>query len=614
MDRPLMRRSGPGPTTWLVVAALVVGAAVLLAMAAGGDGRVGPLDGGPPEVATTDGADGGPAATEAVTEPTASGWAPPTLAAPADGVIDVDATAAELPRAVAALLVERAPVVVTAPAGTGPELAAARELATGLHAPLVLTGGDGDGAASASPSAESSPATSETSTESTPSAAPTDPPAGAPSVADLLGSWATDQVVAVGTPPPADAAPGATVHQVTVDVTPGAPSETATSASDEPSPDEVTVTRPEEVDAMLADAAAAAAPEAMSGVAAVVRPGEDAQGLPGDLATTLALAGVDTIPFTGNDPRASDQLRTALAEPSTLLLAVGDDTWPTPARSTVDPDWTSLFTIAATGPELAGGGQLLFPRRALIASYGNPNGAALGVLGERDVEGSIAYTEDLAADYEGLFGDTQAQPAFEIIATVASGEAGSDGDYSREEDIDLLTEWVDAADEAGVYVLLDLQSGRADFLSQAKTLEDLLRRPNVGLALDPEWRLADDEVHLDQIGTVTTAEVNEVSAWLAEIVRDEVLPEKLFLIHGFRLSMLTDRQDLDFHPELATMLQMDGQGAQTVKDDTWEVLTTEGPDQLWWGWKNFFDEDSPETRTPEDTAALEPTPYFISYQ
>ena len=87
-------------------------------------------------------------------------------------------------------------------------------------------------------------------------------------------------------------------------------------------------------------------------------------------------------------------------------------------------------------------------------------------------------------------------PAFEIITTVASSEAGADGDYSFESSLDHMRPWVDAAAAAGHYVILDLQPGYTDFLTQAKRYEELLAQPHVGLALDPEWRLAPGEQHL----------------------------------------------------------------------------------------------------------------------
>ena len=76
-------------------------------------------------------------------------------------------------------------------------------------------------------------------------------------------------------------------------------------------------------------------------------------------------------------------------------------------------------------------------------------------------------------------------PAFEIIATVASSEPGEDGNYSAEADVEQSRPWVEAAGEAGLYVLLDLQPGRTDFLTQGERYRPLLELPNVGLALDP---------------------------------------------------------------------------------------------------------------------------------
>src|SRR5699024_7172766 len=92
-------------------------------------------------------------------------------------------------------------------------------------------------------------------------------------------------------------------------------------------------------------------------------------------------------------------------------------------------------------------------------------------------------------------------PAFEIIATVASDSPGDDGDYSNESQPDELRPYVDAITEAGGYAFLDLQPGRARLIDQAKMYEDLLKQPNVGLALDPEWKIGPDEVPMTNVAT-----------------------------------------------------------------------------------------------------------------
>ncbi|WP_104191812.1 hypothetical protein [Cryobacterium sp. Y82] len=69
-----------------------------------------------------------------------------------------------------------------------------------------------------------------------------------------------------------------------------------------------------------------------------------------------------------------------------------------------------------------------------------------------------------------------------------------------------------AAGSANQYVLLDLQPGRSDFLSQVVLTQSLLDLSYVGLALDPEWRLDPNQRYLVQIGFVGVTEINAASA------------------------------------------------------------------------------------------------------
>ncbi|MDN5747354.1 MAG: hypothetical protein L0H64_02315 [Pseudonocardia sp.] len=270
--------------------------------------------------------------------------------------------------------------------------------------------------------------------------------------------------------------------------------------------------------------------------------------------------------------------------------------------------------VAARGATLPGGGQVLFPGRRMVALYGHPGVPALGVLGEQDVAASVARAKALAAEYDAV-SDVPVVPAFELIATIADSGPGPDGDYSSEATVEFLRPWVDAAREAGVYVLLDLQPGRTDFLTQAQRYTELLAQPHVGLALDPEWRLGPDQRPLQQIGSVDVDEVNAVITWLADLTRENALPQKLLMIHQFRLSMIAGRERLDTsRDELAVLLHADGFGTPDLKFATWAALHEGAPAGVAWGWKNFYDEDTP-TFTPAQTMAIEPEPpVFVSYQ
>jgi hypothetical protein len=300
------------------------------------------------------------------------------------------------------------------------------------------------------------------------------------------------------------------------------------------------------------------------------------------------------------------------AEPSTAVAPPGGGPVPVGAPAPPVPD-TTVPPADEPPVELPGGGRVLFPGRRLVALYGHPGAPSLGVLGEQGVTAAVERARRLARPYRSL-STVPVVPSFEIIATVAQRSPGRDGDYSGESSVRILRPWVVAAGRNGMFVLLDLQPGRADLLEQARRYEPLLRLPHVGLAVDPEWKLGRRQKPLGQIGSIDATEINRTSAWLAQLVRDEDLPQKLFVVHQFRLSMIgrehllrTDR------PELAVLVHMDGQGGAAQKLATWRSVKAARPEGTPLGWKNFFDEDHPMF-SPEQTMARRPRPVMISYQ
>jgi hypothetical protein len=324
------------------------------------------------------------------------------------------------------------------------------------------------------------------------------------------------------------------------------------------------------------------------------------------LATARA-AGARILLTSRPDPRADDKVIKALAaQPAEHVVALGS------AFGPVDR-FRQRIDTAATGVTLPGGGQIVFPGRRMIALYGHPGDPRLGVLGEQGVDGAIARARRLAAGYEGLTKE-KVVPAFEIITTVASSSAGPDGDYSAESPIGHVRPWVEAARKAGVYVMLDLQPGHTDFLTQAKRYSELLKEPHVGLALDPEWRLKPGQRHMVNIGSVSAVEINKTADWLAELTRKNRLPQKVLMLHQFRLDMISNRSAVrTSYDELRVVIHADGFGTAGQKFDTWNAMHVNPPRNVWWGWKNFYDEDLP-TFTPQRTMAVEPTPVFVSYQ
>ncbi|HUQ56251.1 hypothetical protein [Lentzea sp.] len=321
---------------------------------------------------------------------------------------------------------------------------------------------------------------------------------------------------------------------------------------------------------------------------------------------TARAAGARVVTVGGTDPRSDKSAIDALrAEPSAALLALGKDFGP--------PDRLRRRIDTAPRGELPGGGQVLFPGRLLVCLYGHPDGPALGALGEQDLEGTVARAKKLAADYEPL-SDVPVVPSLEIIVTVAQGSPGPDGDYSAESEVESVRPWAERAGKEGFYVILDLQPGRARLVDQAKRYAPLLEMPHVGLAVDPEWKLGPDQVPLQQIGGADASEINEVSAWLADLTAAKSLPQKLLVVHQFQLTMIRNEQALDTtRDEVQLLIHMDGQGTTGQKVSTWDSVVGARPSDLPMGWKNFYDEDKPML-TPEQTMTYRPKPSMVSYQ
>lgn len=323
---------------------------------------------------------------------------------------------------------------------------------------------------------------------------------------------------------------------------------------------------------------------------------------PATLATVRAAGGavVESHP----DPRASSATIQALAGSAAAVASFGVDL----------PNLSWQLAAARTGTELPGGGQLVLEGKRYVALYGSPVTAALGVLGEQGVEETAARAAEHAQPYRALTEDTVI-PAMELIVTVAAGQPGDDGNYSHEWDPDIFVPYIEAAARHGQYVVLDFQPGRSSFPEQVKRYEKLLRYPNVGIALDPEWRLGPEDFPLERIGHVEIAEVNETVRWLADFVRAHQLPQKVVILHQFQVQMLRDVDQLDqSRAEVALVIHADGQGSQAAKQDTWRTLHSYALAGVAWGWKNFYDEDKPML-TPEETyTQVEPTPAFVSYQ
>lgn len=253
-------------------------------------------------------------------------------------------------------------------------------------------------------------------------------------------------------------------------------------------------------------------------------------------------------------------------------------------------------------------GQLL-PGHRIVAHYGTGVTAGLGVLGEGSPDAALERVVDAAGGYDSF--DLPVIPAFEFIVTVATADPGDDDSHSLQRSPDEVLPYLERIRSVGGVLVLDLQPGRIPFIDQVRAYEDLLREPDVHLALDPEWSMPGDQVPGEVIGSTDAEAVNEVLDHVDALVRRHGLPQKLVIVHQFLSGMVTARADIVDPETVAVMFHIDGQGPVAAKLGTYRELAVEPP--YFNGFKVFFDEDT-RVMTPAEVMAIEPRPVYVSYQ
>jgi len=265
----------------------------------------------------------------------------------------------------------------------------------------------------------------------------------------------------------------------------------------------------------------------------------------------------------------------------------------------------------AKPPELPRGGRELLPDFRIVAYYGAPQDAQLGALGIGTPAHAVARLDRQAKPYARK--TRPVLPALELIAVIAHGEAGPQGRYSLRQRDAVIRRYLKAARKAKALLVLDIQPGRSDFFTETRRLRKWLREPDVGLALDPEWRVKPGQIPGQVIGSVSAREVNATSAWVAQLVAKYQLPQKLFLVHQFTPGMVPVRS-LKKRDGLAMTINVDGFGGQEIKIAKYrEFVRTAKAAGLYRGFKLFYQEDTGLMK-PRQVLRMSPPPDVVVYE
>ncbi|MBA3449843.1 MAG: hypothetical protein H0T18_01375 [Chloroflexia bacterium] len=294
----------------------------------------------------------------------------------------------------------------------------------------------------------------------------------------------------------------------------------------------------------------------------------------------------------------------------------------------ITPEVVSVELAAATAPEFAqtaeeGAGAAaqvatapadgpLLPEYRIVAYYGHPHESAMGIVGEFGMEELAAKLRTEAENYAAADPSRPVIPAFEIIATVAQRVPGSDGTYILDTDHETLTTYIDYAETQGMLVILDVQIGRGTIANEIEKVRDLLARPNVHLAIDPEFAVAEGQIPGEYIGSVAAESITYAQQVLAEIAATNGVPPKMLIVHQFREDMIQNKEQLAPYPGVQLVIDADGYGAPELKTAVFNFLVRDEPIEFG-GVKLFYRQDVP-MMSPQDILALVPAPDVIIYQ
>ena len=309
----------------------------------------------------------------------------------------------------------------------------------------------------------------------------------------------------------------------------------------------------------------------------------------------------------GEDPLAGSSVGSASSPP-----AASNPPNSAPKRM---PAPSSMPSTAKPAPAtLPRGGRDVFPRYRLVGYAGVTGASTLGRLGTGPLDQRVAEIERRAKPYAA---GREILPVVEVIATVVQGSPGRDGEYRVRLTDAQIAKYHKAARKHRAVMLLNLQPGRSEFITETKAFQKWLKEPDVGVALDPEWAMDRGQRPGGVYGHTTGAELDEVARYLSGLVKQYNLPEKVMVYHEVARSVVRKESDLKDHDGVVAIKSVDGLGHPGPKKNTYRVVNKTTPKFVHVGFKLFFTEDrrhGGRLMTPNEVLGLKPPPEYVMFE
>ena len=257
----------------------------------------------------------------------------------------------------------------------------------------------------------------------------------------------------------------------------------------------------------------------------------------------------------------------------------------------------------------------------LIGFYGSPEGRGLGILGNQFRNETVRMIRGVIREYEPYVTDGRySMPLFHMITTVAKACVPQHlPTCTTQVNTDLIYDWIVTAQNNNAAITLDIQAGRGDLLAEFNRVREFLYYPHVHLAIDPEFRMNDQQIPNQQIGQMDAADINMIQAEMEQIAI-ELGVNRVLVIHQFKDSMLTNKQNIINYPHVELVINGDGYGPPGPKIRNYQQYANE-PGFEYGGFKIFTDQrndqliyDVPFMLPQQVMTVLDPPPVIIMFQ
>jgi hypothetical protein len=317
---------------------------------------------------------------------------------------------------------------------------------------------------------------------------------------------------------------------------------------------------------------------------------------------------MDAVGLSGHTALVAAQAPVKRANPAASARTSPKAASASKAKSAAAPVWPVAAPDALPGS--------ILPAKRIVAFYGNPLQKRMGILGELAPDQMLQKLDGEVSAWTAADPSHPVQPALHLVTVVAQGQPGTAGKYRMRMDSALIEQVYGWAKKKGAILFLDVQVGQGTLQEELPRLTPFLKRPDVHLAIDPEFSMKHGDVPGTRIGTFDAADINYASGLLQDLVTSEKLPPKVLVVHRFTRDMVTGYKRIKLDARVQIVMNMDGWGPPFLKRESYRAYVWKYPVE-YTGFKLFYKNDTKrgdKLMTPAEVLALNPKPIYIQYQ